>query len=87
MATTPAQIRLGVDQTGLASGTYSARIQISDGQGRPLGASMPVSVQVTTGPAHLNISPAVVKFAGSISQGSLQEEILIRNDGPGPTPR
>ncbi|HUA20693.1 MAG TPA: hypothetical protein VMB25_18220 [Bryobacteraceae bacterium] len=83
VATTPAQIHIAVDQTGLPAGAYSARLQITDAQGRLLGPVIPISLQVTLGSAQLDASPAIVEFAGSVSAGNLQEELLVRNDGPG----
>jgi uncharacterized protein (TIGR03437 family) len=83
LATTPAEIRVSVDPTGLAPGMFSARIQLTDRQGQSLSAPVPVSVQVTTGSPQLDVSPAVVKLSGAIEQGNLQQEVLVRNTGPG----
>src|SRR5437588_4803342 len=84
LATTPAQIRVSIDQTGLAAGTNSARIQLTDRQGRLLGFMIAVTAQIAAAPNRLSIVPAAVTFAGSVSSGNLQQGILVLNLGLGP---
>jgi uncharacterized protein (TIGR03437 family) len=83
LATTPAQIRVTVDPSALAPGPYSARVQLTDRQGRPLGFIIPVTVQLSGGTAQFDVSPNQVIFSGSVSAGNLQQGILVRSVGPG----
>src|SRR5579864_721171 len=85
-ATTPAQIRVVVDPSTLAPGTYSARIQLTDLQGRPLSSPpiiIPVMVQLTAGTSQFDVTPTAVFFSGSPAAGNLQQGILVRSLGPG----
>jgi uncharacterized protein (TIGR03437 family) len=83
LATTPAQIRVSVDPTGLAAGSSSARIQLTDRQGRPLGIIIPVTVQLATGSPQFDAAPAEVIFSASVAAGNVQQGILVRSLGSG----
>ncbi len=83
LATTPAQVQVSANTTGLAPGPYSARIQFTNLQGKSLGSPVIVTLQVATAPAQLAISPPVVNLVGPIEQGYLQEGIFLRSVGPG----
>ena len=83
LATTPAQIRVVADPSGLATGTYQARIQLTDRQGRSLGVIIPVTLQANTGTPQFDVTPPAVNFSGSPAAGNLQQGILVRSLGPG----
>lgn len=84
LATTPVQMRVAIDQSGLAVGSYSARVQLTDRQGRPLGVIIPVTVQVVSGGSpQFDVTPTQLSFSGSVSSGNLQQGILVRSLGPG----
>ena len=83
LATTPVQIRVSVDPSGLAAGTYSGRVQLTDRQGRPLGVIIPVTMQAASGAARFDVTPSTIVFSGSVSAGNLQQGILVRSLGPG----
>jgi uncharacterized protein (TIGR03437 family) len=83
LATTPVQIRVIADPSALAAGTYQARIQLTDRQGRSLGVIIPVTLQATTGTPQFDVTPPVVNFSGSPAAGNLQQGILVRSLGPG----
>jgi uncharacterized protein (TIGR03437 family) len=81
LATTPAQIRVVVDPGTLSAGTYPARIQLTDRQGRPLGIIIPVTLQAAAGKPQFDVSPSQVVFSGSVSAGNMQQGILVRSMG------
>jgi uncharacterized protein (TIGR03437 family) len=83
LATTPVQIRVVADPSTLAAGTYQARIQLTDRQGRSLGVIIPVTLQANTGAPQFDVTPPVVNFSGSPAAGNLQQGILVRSQGPG----
>ncbi len=83
LATTPAQIRVSIDQTGLTAGANSARIQLTDRQGRLFGVVINVALRVTAGTTQLNISPSQVVVSNSVAAGTVQQGLLVRNLGPG----
>jgi uncharacterized protein (TIGR03437 family) len=83
LATTPVQIRVVADPSALAVGTYQARIQLTDRQGRSLGVIIPVTLQANTGAPQFDVTPPVVNFSGSPAAGNLQQGILVRSLGPG----
>ena len=83
LATTPAQIRVSVDQTGLIAGSYPARILLTDAQGRSLGVVVSLTLNVLQGTAQLGVTPARVSLAGALSAGTIQQGVLVRNLGPG----
>jgi len=83
LATTPVQIRVVADPSALAAGTYQARIQLTDRQGRSLGVIIPVTLQANTGTPQFDVTPPVVNFSGSPAAGNLQQGILVRSMGPG----
>ncbi len=84
LATTPVQMRVGIDQSGLAAGSYTARIQLTDRQGRPLGVIIPLTLQVTNGGApQFDVTPTQLGFSGSVASANLQQGILVRSLGPG----
>lgn len=79
----PAQIRVSVDQTGLPPGSYAARIQLTDTQGRALGIVIGVTLNVVQGAARPAVSPARVSIATTVAAGTVDEGILVRNLGAG----
>src|SRR5579872_4918577 len=85
LATSPSQIRVTIDPTGLAAGSYSARIQLTDRQGRSLPAIpiIPVNVQLNSGTSQFDVTPSALSFSGSVSAGNLQQGMLVRSLGPG----
>jgi uncharacterized protein (TIGR03437 family) len=83
LATTPAQVQVAANPAGLAPGAYPARIQFTDVQGDSLGSPVAVTLQISTAPAQLAISPPVVNLAGPITKGYVQTGIFLRNLGPG----
>jgi uncharacterized protein (TIGR03437 family) len=83
LATTPVQIRVVADPSALAAGTYQARIQLTDRQGRSLGVIIPVSLQANTGTPLFDVTPPAINFSGSPAAGNLQQGILVRSLGPG----
>ena len=83
LATTPADIRVTVDPSGLAAGPYSARIQLTDRQGRTLGIILPVTMQAAAGTPQFDVTPSSVNFSGSLASGTLQQGLLVRSLGPG----
>ena len=83
LATTPVQIRVVADPSTLGAGTYQARIQLTDRQGRSLGVIIPVTLQANTGAPQFDVTPPAVNFSGSPAAGNLQQGILVRSLGPG----
>lgn len=83
LATTPAQVQVAADPTGLDPGAYMARIQFTDVKGKSLGSPVAITLQVAAGQPQLAISPPIVNLAGPITQGYLQDGIFLRNLGPG----
>jgi uncharacterized protein (TIGR03437 family) len=83
LATTPVQIRVVADPSTLAAGTYPARIQLTDRQGRSLGVIIPVTLQANAGTPQFDVTPPAVNFSGSPAAGNLQQGILVRSLGPG----
>lgn len=83
LAITPAQVEVAADTTGLAAGSYTARIQFTDTKGKSLGSPVTITLQVATAPAALVVSPSILNFSGPISQAYLQAGIFLRNTGPG----
>lgn len=86
VATTPAEIQVAANPTGLAPGAYAARILFTNLAGISLGTPVAVTLQVTSPvpptPAQV-ISPPVVNISGPIAQGYLQAGIFLRTLGPG----
>ncbi len=83
LATTPAQVQVAANPAGLGPGAYSARVQFTDLKGNSLGSAVSVTLQVTTGPAQLDVSPKILNISGSIGQGYVQQGLFVRNLGPG----
>jgi uncharacterized protein (TIGR03437 family) len=83
---TPSRIPVAVDQTGLPTGTYSARILIN-----PTGGAqsiVTVSLTVTAASPQLDVSPGYLRFAGPLSAlMPAEQDLLVRNvGGGGPLP-
>jgi len=83
LATTPAQIRVTVNPTGLAAASYSGRIQLTDRKGVSLGIIIPVTLQTTAGTSQFDVTPAELIFSNSVSAGNVQQGILVRSLGAG----
>jgi uncharacterized protein (TIGR03437 family) len=83
LATTPAQIRVTVNPTGLAAGSYSGRIQLTNRQGISLGIIIPVTLQITAGASQFDVTPTEMFFSNSVSAGNVQQGILVRSLGSG----
>ena len=79
LATTPAQIRVTVNPTGLAVASYSGRIQLTDRKGVSLGIIIPVTLQTTAGTLQFDIAPPELTFSSSVSAGNVQQGILVRS--------
>src|ERR1700722_11830319 len=84
LATTPAQIRVTVNPTGLAVASYSGRIQLTDRKGVSLGIIIPVTLQTTAGTSQFDVTPAELIFSNSVSAGNVQQGILVRSLGAAP---
>ncbi|HLK46503.1 MAG TPA: hypothetical protein VKT49_00130, partial [Bryobacteraceae bacterium] len=81
--TTPALIRLWVNQSGLGAGAQSARVQLTDRTGKAFGVIANINLQVLAGDPALAISPGEIHFSSSISAGNIQQSILVQSLGPG----
>jgi len=79
LATTPAQIRVTVNPTGLAVASYSGRIQLTDRKGVSLGIIIPVTLQTTGGTPQFDVAPTEMVFSNSVSAGNVQQGILVRS--------
>jgi uncharacterized protein (TIGR03437 family) len=77
---TPARIQVAVDQTGLSTGAYSARIVVSTPGNED--RSVPVTLAVNTSAAMLDVSPAFVRLqAASGASDLLERALFVRNAG------
>ena len=83
LATTPSPIRVSIDPTGLAPGSYSARLQLTDTHGQSLGVLVGVALAVSQAASQLSLSPARVSVSGTITAGTVQQGVLVRNLGAG----
>jgi uncharacterized protein (TIGR03437 family) len=83
-ATTPAQIRVTVNPSGLATGPYSARVQLTDRQGRPLGIIIPVNVQLSSGTSEFDVEPSEVTLSSSVAAGNVRQGMLVQSLGSAP---
>src|SRR5580704_17763410 len=79
---TPARIQVSVDQTGIGAGSYSANVVVSS-PGAP-DLVVPVTLEVDTCPAQLDVSPTLGRFDAPQGSSDVQQQVLfIRNAGGG----
>src|SRR5262249_3434534 len=79
-ASTPARVPVAVDQTGLAPGTYSARVVVNSSDGRQ--NSVAVTLTVASAAPQLDVAPGYLRFAGSGSAlTAAEQDVIIRNTG------
>ena len=81
-ASTPAEIRLSVDPSNLTSGTYSARIQLTDAQGHTSVAPFPVSLQVNSATSQLLVSTNLLRLNALTGATSVTGAFLVQSTGP-----
>jgi uncharacterized protein (TIGR03437 family) len=78
---TPAQIPVAVDQTGLAVQTYSARILVNTTDGRQ--NIVTVTLTVTATPAQLDVLPTYLRFSATPTVPAGGQTLYVRNSGGG----
>lgn len=78
--TAPAGLVVTVNQSGLTTGTYTARIQALDPIGVP--TAIPVTLNVASVTQQLTVAPAVLSFSALASTpGNLVQNIAVSNTG------
>ncbi|MGA2882156.1 MAG: putative Ig domain-containing protein [Bryobacteraceae bacterium] len=76
----PAGLVVSVNQSTLAAGTYTARIQVLDPIGVPTDVA--VTLNVTSTPLQLTVAPVMLNFAAlSSTPGNLTQNLLVSNTG------
>ena len=81
-ASAPTRLVASVNQSNLAPGNYSARIQTIDSNG--IHTAIPVALDVTSVSPSLAASPAMLSFAARAdSPGTLVQNVLLNNAGGG----
>jgi uncharacterized protein (TIGR03437 family) len=77
--TTPARLRVSVDQRGLAAGDYEANVIVQSAS-----QSIPIDVRLTVveAPPVLRVAPASLRFAAGVSDDPTRS-LFIRNAGGG----
>ncbi len=76
-------MRIAADPGVLSAGTYRARVLVTDAQGRSLAPAVPLTFEVTAGPAQFAIAPTFLRLSGLVSAASIPAAILVRNTGSG----
>lgn len=84
-ARTPAKVRVGADPTGLAPGKYTARINLTDAQGRSAATPVTITLQVGASTTAWNVYPPSVNFTGISGNpaNALDRQLILRNQGFG----
>jgi uncharacterized protein (TIGR03437 family) len=81
--TAPAGVVVTVNQSGLTTGTYTARIQVLDPIGVP--TAIPVTLNVATVTQQLTVAPAMLSFSAlSSTPGNLVQNLVVSNTGASP---
>ncbi len=79
---TPARVPVAIDQTGLAAGTFAARILVNTSDGHQTVVA--VTLTVITAPPLLDVSPGYLRYGGPLSTlAATEEDLLVSNLGGG----
>ena len=78
------QITVSIDVSGLAVGSYAARVTVNSGTAVNAPAVVPVLLEILEPPPKLAVSPTELVFSGSEGgEAPAPQEIEIRNSGAG----
>ena len=79
---TPARVPVAVDQTGLAAGSFAARILVNTSDGHQ--AIVTVTLTLTSAPPQLDVSPGYLRYGGPVSAlVATEQDLLVSNLGGG----
>ncbi|MBB5040468.1 Ig-like domain-containing protein [Prosthecobacter dejongeii] len=80
---TTSRLRVKLDATGLAAGTYLAAIEVSGNAPATPRVEVPVTLTVPTAPV-LNVEPGKLDFLYTPVNGSVTQKLTLRNVGNSP---
>jgi uncharacterized protein (TIGR03437 family) len=81
----PSKVQVSADPTGLASGTYSAKLTVSAPGANPNSRTVTVTLAVGPAqPAGVGVDTKTLSFAFTAGAGPLTRQLTVRNLGSGP---